>query len=111
MGRFFFVPVQFGYDCSVSEVKMDWKVFLSTFIAFLLAEFGDKTQLVAISLTAKTQKPVVVFCGAIIALAMVTAIGILFGQMISKVVPAAYVHKGAAIFFIIIGIVMLFGKF
>ena len=90
---------------------MDWKVFLSTFTAFLLAEFGDKTQLVAITMTAKTQKPIIVFCGAIIALAVVTAIGIVFGQMISKVVPAAYVHKGAAIFFIIIGIVMLFGKF
>ena len=90
---------------------MDWKVFLSTFVAFLLAEFGDKTQLVAISMTAKTHKPVTVFCGAIIALAVVTAIGIVFGQITTRVIPAAYVHKGAAVFFIIIGIAMLFGKF
>lgn len=90
---------------------MDWKVFLSTFAAFLLAEFGDKTQLVAISMTAKTQRPVIVFCGAIIALAVVTAIGIAFGQIISKAIPTTYVHKGAAVFFIIIGVAMLFGKF
>ena len=90
---------------------MNWKVFLSTFIAFLLAEFGDKTQLVAISMTAKTHRPVIVFCGAIIALAIVTAIGVVFGQTITRVVPVAYVHKGAAVLFIIIGIAMFFGKF
>ena len=89
---------------------MDWKVFLSTFVAFLLAEFGDKTQLVAISMTAKTHKPVTVFCGAIIALAVVTAIGIAFGQMITRIVPVEYVHKGAALFFVVIGVAMFFGK-
>ncbi|MFQ6091339.1 MAG: TMEM165/GDT1 family protein [bacterium] len=90
---------------------MGWKVLLSTFVAFLLAEFGDKTQLVAISMTAKTQRPVLVFLGAMVALAVVTAIGIAFGQTITKIVPAGYVHKGAALFFIVIGIAMLFGKF
>ena len=90
---------------------MDWKIFLSTFVAFLLAEFGDKTQLVAISMTAETQRPVIVFCGAVIALAIVTAIGIAFGQMITKIIPVVYVHKGAAVLFIIIGIAMFFGKF
>ena len=90
---------------------MNWKIFLSTFVAFLLAEFGDKTQLVAISMTAKTHKPIIVFCGAIIALAVVTAIGIAFGHTITKVIPVAYVHKGAAVLFVIIGIAMFFGKF
>ena len=90
---------------------MEWKIFLSTFLAFMLAELGDKTQLVAISMTAKTQKPMIVFCGAIIALALVTAIGVAFGQTITKVIPVTYVHKGAAVFFIIIGIAMFFGKF
>ena len=90
---------------------MSWKVFLSTFVAFLLAELGDKTQLVAISMTAKTQRPILVFCGAILGLAVVTAIGIAFGQVITKVIPVNYVHKGAAVFFIIIGVAMLVGKF
>lgn len=90
---------------------MSWKVFVSTFIAFLLAELGDKTQLVAISMTAKTQKPMVVFCGAMLGLAIVTAVGIAFGQIITRVIPVNYVHKGAAVFFIVIGIAMLFGRF
>ena len=90
---------------------MAWKVFLSTCVAFLLAEFGDKTQLVAILMTAKTQRPFIVFIGAMCGLAVVTAIGIAFGQIITKVIPVSYVHKGAAIFFIVIGIAMLSGKF
>jgi len=90
---------------------MSWKVFVSTFIAFLLAELGDKTQLVAISMTAKTQKPIIVFCGAMLGLAVVTAVGIAFGQIITRVIPVNYVHKGAAVFFIVIGIAMLFGRF
>jgi putative Ca2+/H+ antiporter (TMEM165/GDT1 family) len=90
---------------------MNWKIFLSTLVAFLLAELGDKTQLVAISMTARTQKPIIVFCGAIIALAVVTAIGVAFGQTVTKIIPVAYVHKGAAALFIIIGIAMFFGKF
>lgn len=90
---------------------MSWKIFLTTFVAFLLAEFGDKTQLVAISLSAKTQRPIIVFCGAILALSVVTAIGIAFGNVITRIIPATYVHKGAAVFFIIVGVAMLFGKF
>ena len=89
---------------------MSWKVLVSTFIAFLLAELGDKTQLVAITMTAKTGKPIIVFCGAMLGLALVTALGIAFGQTITRVVPIHYVHKGAAVFFIVIGIAMLFGK-
>ena len=89
---------------------MTWKIFVSTFLAFLLAEFGDKTQLVAISMTAKTQRPLLVFCGAVLGLAVVTAIGVVFGQFLTKVVPEGYVHKGAAFLFIIIGLAMFFGK-
>jgi len=89
---------------------MDWKIFLSTFVAFLLAEFGDKTQLVAISMTAETHKPITVFCGAVLALAVVTAIGIAFGHTITRIVPVGTVHKGAGVIFVIIGVAMFFGK-
>ena len=89
---------------------MDWKIFLSTFCAFFLAEFGDKTQIVAITMSAKTGKPLTVFCGAVLALAAVTCLGVILGQFIPRLIPAHYVHKGAAVFFILIGMAMLWGK-
>jgi len=89
---------------------MDWKIFLSTFCAFFLAEFGDKTQIVAITMSAETGKPATVLCAAILALAAVTCIGVVFGQIIPKLIPTSYIHKGAAVLFLVIGAAMLWGR-
>ena len=59
---------------------MDWKIFLTTFGTILLAELGDKTQLATIVLTSETGRPVAVFGGAALALALVTAIGVVLGK-------------------------------
>ena len=90
---------------------MDWKVFVTTFTALFIAELGDKTQLAAISLTAETKKPVSVFLGSVLALALVTLIGVLFGEALTKLIPVEYLKKGAAGLFIIIGVLMFFDVF
>ncbi|MFH1368621.1 MAG: TMEM165/GDT1 family protein [Elusimicrobiota bacterium] len=90
---------------------MDWKAFLATFGMIFLAELGDKTQLAAISMTSSTKKPWEVFLGATLALAVVTAIGVIFGQSLMRIVPEHAVHTGAGILFILIGVLILFGKF
>ena len=90
---------------------MDWKVFATTFTALFIAELGDKTQLAAISLTAETKKPVSVFLGSVLALALVTLIGVLFGEALTKLIPVEYLKKGAAGLFIIIGVLMFFDVF
>ncbi len=87
---------------------MDWKVFFSTFGLIFLAEMGDKTQLMAISLTAESQKPVMVFAGAALALALVTLIGVVFGEGIIRLVPEIYLKRGAAVMFVAIGVWMWF---
>jgi len=87
---------------------MDWKVFSATFIALFIAELGDKTQLAAISMTSDTGKPLSVFLGAVMALALVTLIGVLFGNALMQFVPEDYLKKGAAALFIVIGILMWF---
>jgi putative Ca2+/H+ antiporter (TMEM165/GDT1 family) len=89
---------------------MQWRVFLSTFGLVFLAEIGDKTQLMTISLVGKTKAPLAVFAGSCLALCAVTAIGVLAGEVLTRVVPASYLQKGAALLFIGIGIVMLFAK-
>jgi len=87
---------------------MDWKVFATTFAAIFIAELGDKTQLAAISLTSETGKPLMVFLGAVAALALVTLIGVVFGEALTRVVPMEYLERGAAALFVVIGVLMWF---
>ncbi len=87
---------------------MDWRVVLTTFTTLFLAELGDKTQLAAMSLSASTKKPLSVFVGGTAALAVVTGIGVLFGETLLRVVPAIVVRRGAAVLFVGMGVWMWF---
>ncbi len=87
---------------------MDWKVFSATFAAIFVAEFGDKTQLAAITMTGKTGKPVAVFLGAALAMALVTLIGVTVGEGLTRLIPTEYLEKGAAALFVLIGVLMWF---
>ena len=90
---------------------MDFRVLLTTFGIIFLAEMGDKTQLAAMTMAAQTKKPWAVFVGASLALAAVSALGVIVGSVIGDFVPLEWVKRGAAVAFIIIGILMLAGKF
>jgi putative Ca2+/H+ antiporter (TMEM165/GDT1 family) len=79
------------------------KTFLEAFLALFVAEFGDKTQLAVITLTASTGKPWAVFLGASLALSAVTAFGVVFGQVALRFVPEVVMHRIAATAFIAIG--------
>ena len=90
---------------------MDFRVLVTTFGIIFLAEMGDKTQLAAMTMAAQTKRPWAVFVGASLALAAVSALGVLVGSLIGDYVPLEWVKRGAAVAFIIIGILMLAGKF
>ena len=90
---------------------MDLRVMLTTFGIIFLAEMGDKTQLAAMTMSAQTKKPWAVFIGASLALAAVSLIGVLVGSVIGEYVPLVWVKRVAAIAFIVIGVLMLAGKF
>jgi putative Ca2+/H+ antiporter (TMEM165/GDT1 family) len=83
---------------------MDWKLALSTFTAIFLAEMGDKTQLLVVTWTASSKKPLNIFLSSVIALTAVTALGVLAGEAVIKVVPEHALKKIAAILFIALGI-------
>jgi len=90
---------------------MDLRVLLTTFGIVFLAEMGDKTQLAAMTMSAQTKKPWAVFIGASVALAAVSAIGVLVGGLVGQYVPLEWVKRIAAGLFIVIGVLMLMGKF
>ncbi|HTG93714.1 MAG TPA: TMEM165/GDT1 family protein [Pyrinomonadaceae bacterium] len=90
---------------------MDLRVMLTTFGIIFLAEMGDKTQLAAMTMSAQTKKPWAVFLGASLALAAVSALGVIVGATLGNYVPLEWVKRVAAVAFIIIGVLMLLGKF
>ena len=90
---------------------MDFRVLLTTFGVIFLAEMGDKTQLAAMTMAAQTKKPWAVFIASALALAAVSALGVLVGSVIGDYVPLNWVKRTAAAAFILIGVLMLLGKF
>ena len=89
---------------------MDWKIFLATFGAIFLAEVADKTQLVGISMSAKSGKPVVVFLASLAAYALVTAISVIIGATLGKYIKPEAIRYSGATLFIIIGLLMFLKK-
>lgn len=87
---------------------MEWKIFFTAFLTIFLAELGDKTQLAAITMTAKSNAPLAVFLGASLGLILVTILAVLFGTFVTQYVPTDLLQKIVAIAFIVIGVLMLF---
>lgn len=88
----------------------EWRVLLSTFALLFVAELGDKTQLAVISMTAKHKMPIWVFLGATLALAAVTGLGVLGGELLTRFIPEAVLRKVAAVLFVGMGLLMWFEK-
>ena len=87
-----------------------FKILLSTFALLFVAELGDKTQLAVISMTAKHKTPLWIFIGATLALAAVTGIGVLGGEVLTRYIPEAVLRKIAAALFVVMGLLMWFEK-
>jgi putative Ca2+/H+ antiporter (TMEM165/GDT1 family) len=83
---------------------------LSTFGLIFFAELGDKTQLSVMTLSAQSHSAVSVFMGAALALSFSALLGVVFGEAITKMVPAHYIHFGAGAAFIILGFLLVTGK-
>jgi len=90
---------------------MDWRVFMTTFGIIFLAELGDKTQIAAMTMAAQKKRPWEVFLGAAIALAAVSAIGVIVGSALGQYLPLEWIKRVAGAAFIIIGVLVLIGKF
>jgi Ca2+/H+ antiporter, TMEM165/GDT1 family len=86
------------------------RILLSTFLLLFVAELGDKTQLAVLSLTAKHKMPLWVFLGATLALALVTGLGVLGGELLTRFIPEAALRKVAALLFVGMGLLMWFNK-
>lgn len=90
---------------------LNWQIFVLAFSTLFIAEMGDKTQLAVFTLVTDTKQPLSVFLGASLALAVVTLIGVLFGGLVTKLVPPHYLKIGAGFLFVGIGCYTLWEAF
>ena len=88
-----------------------WQTFVSTFFLVFLAELGDKTQLSVMLLSAQDRPIWGVFLGAAGALVVTSLLAVVVGAALARYLPAAYIQKGAGVAFIVIGFLLLLGKF
>ncbi len=91
-------------------METGWRVLLSTFALLFVAELGDKTQLAVINMTAKHRMPLPVFVGAILALSAVTMLGVMGGTVLTRFMPGHWLQKGAAVLFVLMGVLMWFDR-
>ncbi|HOI37531.1 MAG TPA: TMEM165/GDT1 family protein [Bacillota bacterium] len=87
------------------------KVALTTFATVFLAELGDKTQLATMLLVAQGKSPLAVFLGSASALVVSSIVGVLAGGVIAKYIPEIWVRIAAGSGFVILGVLLLLGRF
>ncbi len=89
---------------------MSIKIFLSIFAVVFLAELGDKTQLATMLFaTDEDVSKWLVFAAAASALVVATALGVLAGSLLGKMIDPKWLSYLAGTGFIVIGAFTLYG--
>jgi putative Ca2+/H+ antiporter (TMEM165/GDT1 family) len=79
-----------------------WPVFGTAFAVVFLAEFGDLTQLLTVSLAARFHDPVAVGIGATLALWVAAAVAVTLGWRVLKLIPMHWLTRGAAVVMVVL---------
>jgi len=84
-------------------------VFMTTLVAFFLAEMGDKTQIATVMLAAQYNAWAWVVAGTTLGMMLANAPVVWLGDAITKRVPIRLVHIVSAVIFAVLGVVALLG--
>ena len=84
-------------------------VFMTTVIAFFLAEMGDKTQVATVALAARYPSALAVVAGTTLGMMLANVPAVYFGDRIAGRVPLKLVHGLAALIFMVLGVATLLG--
>jgi Ca2+/H+ antiporter, TMEM165/GDT1 family len=79
-----------------------WPVFGTAFAVVFLAEFGDLTQILTVSLAARFHDPVSVGIGATLALWVAAAVAVALGWRVLKLIPMHWLTRGAAVVMLVL---------
>ena len=82
-------------------------VFVTTLVAFFLAEMGDKTQVATVMLAARFDAWASVVAGTTLGMMIANAPVVWFGDRITRKVPIRLVHVIGAVIFLVLGVLAL----
>jgi putative Ca2+/H+ antiporter (TMEM165/GDT1 family) len=83
-------------------------VFLTTLVAFFLAEMGDKTQVATVMLAARFDAWAAVVAGTTLGMMLANAPVVWLGERIMRQVPIKLVHTIGAVIFLVLGVLAFF---
>lgn len=102
IGLWILIPDKVGDD---DAPKHDYGPFLTTLVAFFLAEMGDKTQIATVFLGAQFPHALIaVVIGTTLGMMIANVPAVLFGDKVLKLVPMTTVRYVASALFIAMGL-------
>ncbi|CAH2791983.1 MAG: Putative transmembrane protein [uncultured Paraburkholderia sp.] len=108
MGLWILVPDKLDDD-EANANRTHLGVFGATVVAFFLAEMGDKTQIATVALAARFHDFFGVVAGTTLGMMVANVPAILLGDRFAHRLPTKLVHGIAAILFVVLGTMALFG--
>jgi Ca2+/H+ antiporter, TMEM165/GDT1 family len=91
------------------DERFRFGAFATTLVSFFLLEMGDKTQIATVALAARYSALVAVISGTTVGMMLANVPAVLLGEVAAKKLPLRWVHGIAALIFLAMGIVVLFG--
>jgi putative Ca2+/H+ antiporter (TMEM165/GDT1 family) len=96
-------------DAGAADSRPRFGVFGTTFVAFFLAEMGDKTQIATVALAARYTGHIVgVVLGTTLGMMLANVPAVFLGEKIAQKVSMRLVHGIAAAVFAVLGLLTLF---
>lgn len=83
-------------------------VFGATFVAFFIAEMGDKTQVATVALAAQYASLAAVVAGTTLGMMLANVPVVLLGERITQRLPLKVIHPVTAALFAVLGLMVLF---
>ncbi|HEV7915580.1 MAG TPA: TMEM165/GDT1 family protein [Albitalea sp.] len=84
-------------------------IFMATLLAFFAAEMGDKTQLATVAMAARYEAVFEVVAGTTLGMMIANVPAVLLGDRLAGRLPVAWIHRGAAVVFALLGVATLAG--
>src|SRR6185436_9845052 len=107
MALWMLIPDKLDEDEAATGPK--YGVFLTTTIAFFLAEMGDKTQVATVVLAARFDAWASVVAGTTLGMMLANVPVVWFGERITRRLPIRLVHATSAVLFAALGGAALLG--
>ncbi len=109
MAAWTLVPDKMDDDDSEARSAQRLGVFGATFVAFFLAEMGDKTQIATVAIAARYSDAVLVVIGTTLGMMLANVPAVLIGDKLAHKLPIRLVHGIAALIFAVLGVATLLG--